>query len=312
MKHLISTVSDGSEIPERERFHILADAGFDAVDYSFREYAGYVYSKTGKGDSVFNKPDAEVVDFFRRQAGLLRESGLKVAQAHAPFPSNFDEGTKTVVGDFNLRLMRLSVTAAGEMGCPYLIVHPAFNGGVKYTEDPDALSEVREINRRMYLALVPEAKAAGVRICLENMWQRETTTGRIIPGVCSTAGEFAGWIDDLNAEAGEDIFFACLDTGHALLVGEDPAKMIEALGNRLAAFHMHDVIADNDLHTVPFEGMCDWPALAAAIKKSGYVGILNFETTFFIGRRPPELYAPAVEFLAKTAEWFRGLIDGEH
>ena len=171
MKRLISTQTAGSKFPEEEKFRIIADAGFDAVDFGFFEYADYDCCSHGTGQSVFDGPDGEVLDFFREVGEKARAAGLTVGQTHAPFPSNTEDGLKTVVTDRHLRMLRLSVLATGMMGSRYIVIHPAFNGRADYYGDPDALNEVWEVNKGMYLSLVPAAREAGVMICLENMWQ---------------------------------------------------------------------------------------------------------------------------------------------
>lgn len=307
MKHLISTQTAGSKLPEEEKFRILAAAGFDAVDFGFFEYASFAYCARREGKSFFERSDEEVLSYFHRVGGFARDAGLRIGQCHAPFPCNEDIDLKAVVTPRHLRLLRLSLLAAGEMGCPYVVIHPAFSWTMLYYRHPEALKEVWKVNQEMYLSLVPAARKANVMICLENMWQREN--GAIVPGLLYTCEMFARWIDDLNESAGEERFCACLDTGHAVLTNQDPGNMIRVLGKRLRALHLHDVVKDNDLHTAPFDGVCDWEALAKALGESGYAGTLNFETYCFQTRRPPELYSATTEFLAKSAAWFRDRVD---
>lgn len=76
-------------------------------------------------------------------------------------------------------------------------------------------------------------------------------------------------------------------------------EMIKVLGFRLKTLHMHDVVMNNDLHTAPFDGICNWIELAEALRSSGYEGTLNFETCNFQLRRPPELYGATADFLEK-------------
>lgn len=64
------------------------------------------------------------------------------------------------------------------------------------------------------------------------------------------------------------------DTGHAVRVGEDPAKVIAALGPRLALVHFGDFAADDpsNVKRPPLgTGRLDVKAVAAAIRKAGAV-----------------------------------------
>ena len=313
MRHLISTTSGPllSRLGTEAGARVLRDAGFEAMDYGIQAYANFAYSSRHEGDSLFEKPDAEVLAFFREQSAVLREVGIAVGQTHAPFPSNRLTETSISQEEHHFRLARLSVRITRELGCDYMVLHPAFNNHIPYDGRPDIAADHWEKNRVFYLSLLSEARECGVTVLLENMWGRIFQTVPIFPSAISHAPEFCEWIDRLNEEAGEERFGACLDTGHALLTGDDPAAMVRALGGRLKALHMHDTKPDADLHTAPFDGTCDWVSLAAALREVGYAGTLNFETGSFSNRRPDALLPACTEFLAASARWLRTLVDGE-
>lgn len=60
---------------------------------------------------------------------------------------------------------------------------------------------------------------------------------------------------------------ALLDTGHAHVNGWDIASVVEELGPRLVACHVHDNSGEGDEHLPVGEGTIDWKKYFAAVKK---------------------------------------------
>lgn len=60
---------------------------------------------------------------------------------------------------------------------------------------------------------------------------------------------------------------ALLDTGHAHVNGWDLAQVVQALGARLHACHIHDNDGAGDEHLPVGQGTIDWTAYFAAVKK---------------------------------------------
>lgn len=60
---------------------------------------------------------------------------------------------------------------------------------------------------------------------------------------------------------------ALLDTGHAHVNGWDLAKVVQALGPRLTACHIHDNSGAGDEHLPVGRGTIDWRAYFAAVKE---------------------------------------------
>ncbi|MBQ8295602.1 MAG: hypothetical protein IJX87_04115 [Clostridia bacterium] len=67
---------------------------------------------------------------------------------------------------------------------------------------------------------------------------------------CSHHDDFKAHLELLPA----DVFVACVDIGHAEMAGlsTSAAQMIETLGDRVLALHVHDVDLVHDNHQVPF------------------------------------------------------------
>lgn len=287
---------------------LLAESGFEALDFGIHVYANYPYCARAEGESLFDRGDEEVLAFFRELYATIRSAGLVVGQTHAPFPSSEVRGEEVALPPRSYRLAELALRITQEMDCRLCVIHPVFSGCFDYDRRPDKQKEFHDLNMEFYLRLAPVAKETGVKICLENMWG-SVQRGVIVPAVISHAPEFAAWIDELNERAGAELFCACLDTGHAILTGDDPCEMLRVLGPRVQCLHMHDVHPNRDSHTMPFEGICKWNELAAALRETGYSGTLNFESGSFQNTKPAPLMDPATRFLGLAVQYFRTLVE---
>ena len=274
---ILSTQTDylGRKFGEERAIDIIADAGFDAVDltlFSMKE-----------ATSVFCQ------DGYREYAEKLKAKaqsrGLFFNQAHAPFPcSKPDEEYNVMMYE---RLVR-SIEIAGIVGVKCIVVHPMHH--LPYLENAEKL---KAMNMEFYRSLAPYAKAVGVKIALENMWQRNQETKQIVVSACSRTKEFVDWLDTLN----DDCFTACLDLGHCGLYGFDAAEMIKGLGKRLGALHVHDNDYQGDQHTAPYLGRMHWDTICDALARIGYKGDLTLEADNFYNPFGEGLAADAAKFL---------------
>ena len=116
----------------------------------------------------------------------------------------------------------------------------------------------------------------------------------------------------LNA-VNDEYFVACLDIGHAEMMGKDTSasQMIEALGNHLQALHIHDNDKKYDSHKIPFSMQIDFGAVAASLKKTGYNGYLTLEADRYVAncgaKTADEVYKCVCE-LAESARRLDELI----
>lgn len=263
-----------------EIIDIYSNAGYDAIDCSFCE----------KGEELLYGKDREYFKELRKKA---EDKGLYFNQAHAPFHSSFydEEATKKRFEE----IVR-SMEYASVLGVYNIVVHPCQH--LPYNE-PGVSEILFEMNMDFYNRLKPYCEEYGIRVAVENMWHCYGETTKIVHSTCSRPEEFVRYVDELNSEW----FVACLDIGHAVLVCENPANFVRALGKeRLHALHVHDVDGIHDSHTLPYFGCCNWEEVMKALAEIDYDGDLTFEACNFLNKKPVELQPEYEKIMAKTGK----------
>lgn len=259
------------------------EAGFEAIDYSMYEPTGAVFDLGG-------------VALVREMRRVAESCGACFDQAHAPF-SRFKIGAEN---DAHNRAVYYSIVRsleiASELGAHTLVVHPA-------VICPHLSADDRyEMNMEFYGNLLPRAKNLGIKIAIENMWGRHKDfRDKIVKDVCSDAGELIRYVDGMD----DPYVTACLDVGHAGLVGEAADEMAIALGDRLTAIHIHDNDFVSDLHTLPYTSEMNFDSLTSALAKIGYSGDITLEADCFLKRFPDALVPAALAFSARIAAHLR-------
>lgn len=257
---------------------ILANAGYDAMDFSF--FSEYYYS---------TELTKEYFSEIRKKSEAL---GLSYNQAHAPYASSCadEEATKSRFEEIT-RAMR----NASYLGVENIVVHPCQHMAYR---DEGAPEKLFEINMDFYNRLKPYCEEYGIKVAIENMWQ--SVGQKILPSTCSRPEEFIRYVDELNSGC----FVACLDIGHSMLVCENPADFIRKLGNkRLKALHVHDVDGIHDSHTLPYSGIIDWESVAKALAEIDYKGDFTFEADNFMSGKPEELYPQYAKTMVETGRY---------
>ena len=241
-----------------EAVRMLCEAGFDGIDYS-------MFPLTAEQHPLLEEDWKEKALALRAHADSL---GIPFVQGHAPF--SFKDRTPEGWRTHNYFRTVRAIEVAGVLGIGELIVHPL--QFLPYKQNVQAL---HDYNMEFFRALIPHAKKAGVRICLENMWQRNPKRGNLIThSTCSRAEEAAAWVDELNDP---DTIGYCLDLGHCGLVELDAADEIRTLGHRITALHVHDN-RGNDEHCSLYTGNINMDDVMNALIDSGYKGYFTYET----------------------------------
>lgn len=275
---------------------LIAEAGFDCFDLSL---CSMIHD-----DDVFNGPDS-----VRRAKELRRiadDCGIPCNQAHAPFPTSYREDTPENLAK-NAALpekLRRSLEVAAIVGAKSIVVHPKH-----HLHWADHAAELREQNLEFYGSLVPYCREYGIRIAVENMWQRNRFGRAIVDSTCSTPDEFVAYMEMLDSEW----FVACLDIGHCTLTDHQPADLIRRLGHRwLHALHVHDTDGREDLHTLPYQSTAvDWESVTDALAEIDYDGEITLEADTFHRRIPSTLLAPTLRYMAAVARQLADAVDAK-
>ena len=269
---------------------IIADAGFDAIDFSFFEM--------DDNNHPFYSDDAE--EYMLKLRALAESKGLTFNQAHAPFgfPADAEADIENKVLPKVTRAMKL----ASILGVKIIIVHPLHHiAPYKCNE-----KMLFDLNMKFYRALIPYCEEYNIKVATENMWQRDKNRGYIIHDTCSQAEEFNAYLDEINSPW----IVGCLNLGHCGLVGEDAAEMIRAMGNKhIKALHVHDNDYKSDSHVPPFFGKMDWESITKALADINYDGDFTFESDNIYKNMPDDFKYEASKYMEKIGRKLINMIE---
>lgn len=270
----VLTLHNGLSIEEIAE--LVSNAGFNASDYSL--------GCMTKRENIFDAADYLTV---AENIGIaLKRKNVPVTQTHTPYDFRFK-----VPGEFESFIYPQIVRAieiSAAMGAPITVIHPLHHYVYKGHQE-----EIFQKNMEFYRSLIPIAKANGIKIAIENMWQRDRRRGHISHDTCSTIPEFIRYVDELDSEQ----IVACLDVGHVGLPPTDDEAwdFIYALGHdRLQSLHIHDNDYKDDLHALPYTGMMDWAKITEALGKIDYSGDFTYELNMDLLERVDAAFLPTV------------------
>lgn len=252
---------------------LLMDAGYPALDLT-------MYSDM---EQHVLATDMKTVALKLRDMADRR--GVVFNQTHAPFGGGYENYKQNLVP-----LMPRVFEFASYIGAKQVVVHPLQKGRYYGNE-----AELFEMNCEFYKSLAPIAESTGVKIAIENMWQRHPVTGRICDDVCADPKELAAYYD---AQGRPDLFTVCLDIGHVTLCGREPEDAIRTIGHdRLGALHVHDTDYINDCHTLPGMGVINWDSVCKALADVNYKGEFTFEADVFLGNYDNDFLPIVAKFM---------------
>lgn len=271
---------------------LLAEAGFDTLDFSY-------FSKPYR-EGLFDKDESEVLSFAADIRAIADDAGISFDQTHAPF--GFSRQMWDDWEELIFPITRKAVLASAALGANVVVVHP-----IQYLNYRRNSQRLVEESLRYYRMLRPVAQEAGIKIALENMWQRDVNREVICPSICADPREFSAMVDEL----GTDVFTACLDVGHCGLTGWNASELVRGLGhNRLGALHVHDTDNFHDNHTLPGLGKVDWEDLCRALGEIDYKGNFTFEADNFYSTVLDESVFPAAaEMMVQTGRYLMSRVD---
>ena len=251
-------------------------AGFTASDYFIALDEG--------GSPLHDSNYREIASDIGRR---LKDAGIPCRQTHAPF--RFPAKKWDEEGHFDVFIKALEISAI--LGAKTCVVHPLHH--MEYLGHEE---ELFKLNMDYYRRLIPYCKEYGVKVGIENMWQRHKIRKTITFDVCSTIDEYIRYIDTLDSE----YMVACLDVGHVVLPDnkDTPADFIRALGHdRLKALHIHDNDYTADQHLLPYHGKLNWDDITKALGEIDYDGDFTYEVLERELTLPDELADATIDYL---------------
>ncbi len=255
---------------------LLKDTGFDAYDYN-------LCCEWNEARNYITKDGAKELRAYADQIGILCN------QTHAPFsvaiPGNEEYNEKM------LATLIEAIEISGILGAKICVVHPCND----YSPEQNAV---------LYKKLQSVAKANGVMIALENMWNWDWDKNEALPAACSDEDNFSKHLSLLDS----DTFCACLDLGHAEMRGLNTncLKMIERLGKNIKTLHIHDNDLHDDTHDYPFVRNMDFLSTFNALKEAGYDGDVTFEVN--LANFPKELMPACASFMLGIGKYLKSLL----
>ena len=285
-------------------YQVIRRAGFEAIDWNIDVELRGTNIREGnyEGTHIFEKSVDEILAYYKEELDAIREAGLTISQAHAPFPYYDPKMVKEETPDYMIGVYKKIILFLDRVGCKNLIVH----GASLERSNPKTLDDINALNKKLYTSLIPELQQTNVTVCLENLFSKGITEGH-----CSNPYDAVREIDELNALAGKECFGLCVDTGHLNLVSADFRRYIPIVGKRIKAFHIHDNDGVTDQHKAPYTGTINWKHFYTELKKIGYEGDLSFET--FMQTDPTvierDLELPWLTVIAEIGNFFRKKIE---
>lgn len=276
---------------ERGALAQAAEAGFDTVDLSLHPLTdeAQTFIQTASHQQVF--------DHYAALREYARGLGLTFSQIHAPLrPAYYADQTE--YNEAYYQSQERSIVACAALGTEYAVFHmlqpPLERYSEKYQREGEAL------NIEFFGRMMPLLEKYNVKVCIENLFGITTLpTDDYDYSLNSRTQDVLHIIDSYNALFGPDRFVACVDTGHAFLMGQDPAGMIRTLGSRVRALHVADNNGRQDQHNAPGQGKIDWNDVMSALKEIDYRGSFSFEADGFALAFGQEGSADALRFLYK-------------
>ena len=239
--------------PVAEAFAEAKNAGFESVEVCL--------SETGDVSMETTEKSAKEIVGQARDAGI-RISSVATGLFWDKSLTASDQSVRAQAMDIGRQL--INVAAWLELDAVLLIpgaVDVFFNPAgevVEYQSVWDSATGAVE-------GLLPEAKATGVAICVENVWNK------FLIGPM----EIKSFIDQFQSEYVGSYF----DVGNAMLVGY-PEHWIRILGERIKRVHFKDFrcnVGTADGFVDLLSGDVNWPGVIEALDNIGYDGFVTAE-----------------------------------
>lgn len=281
----------------------IKECGFESVDYNINSLFRASFDEENL-TSFFDKSIEELKEYYRPLKEAMIKNGVTMGQSHGILVIYHKDNPKKT--EYCINVTKKMLAVCQYLDCKAIVIHPWIGSqfGVEKQEEI-------EINMWLYRQLMPAAKEYGVKICLENLWEKQH--GVFVDAPCIDAHEACRYIDVLNREAGKDVYGFCLDIGHTQFYRTDIYAFIKMLGKRLTALHLHENNGILDSHLIPYtqadalqNGVAvDWERMLQALAEIQYEGNLSFETCNAIVNLSEEMKALTLRYICQIGQYFK-------
>lgn len=279
----------------------IKECGLEAIDYGINILFDDTFDEQNL-TSFFDKSLDELYAYYKPLKDALKKYDVFISQMHGIFQLYYPG--EDLKNDYLTEVTEKMIAVCKYMDCPAIVIHPWSGPNIHKAEE-------KQRNMEMYRRLIPSAKKYGVTVCLENLNQKYGV--ECYEGGCADAFEARDLIDTLNAEAGEEVFGFCLDTGHIRITRRNLYQFITTLGSRIKLLHIHDNDGVCDSHMLPYTQMertgtktsTDWEMFLKGLSEIGFEGTLSFECSKGIRTPPIELRKALLRFLVEIGKYFR-------
>lgn len=248
MKKAISVWSFPGEWDIDRKLAVAREAGF----------AGFEIDLTDNGPVNLSSTAEELAALRQKiEAAGLQISGLATGLYWGANAASGEEANRSRAA----AVLRAQIRCAAGLGVDAILVVPG-SVGVDFIPGAEVVP-YETAHRRAHdfvLAALPEARRAGVALCIENVWNKFLVSPL----------EMRAFVDNLRSAAAASYF----DVGNALLSGY-PEHWIEILGPRIRRVHFKDyrrAVGSVDGFCDLLSGDVNWPAVMQALRKIRYDG----------------------------------------
>lgn len=243
--------------------------GRDNYDYMFGKIKGIGFNgldfDLGSSDILSD----EFANIVREKYKSIKNHGLKVCQTHLAYHPghipHIGDGSYKAFEEVMLPKFIRGIELSGEIGARTAVIH---------LFDHETREESRKGNIELIKKLLPYLEKHNVILSTENIFGGGDAMSDIY---LSTAEDLLYYADYFKSP----YVGACLDTGHALLRGQNPVEMLKKLSNNLTALHINTNSGDHDLHCIPYcvsyMESVDWDEFVRVLKGIDYKGTFNME-----------------------------------
>lgn len=234
----------------------LKEIGYCGLDVSFGSF--------DKKEWILSE---EYTNHIRQKFQSITDAGLMVCQTHLTYyPGHIPplgNGSYQDFEEYMLPMLIKEIELTALMHCGVTVLHPYFEKDKAAT---------RQGNIQLLSKLLPFAKKHKVILAIENIFAFNHNDAHL-----STPEDWMFYIDHFQSP----YLGICLDTGHAVILKQNPVALFRELKDHIVALHLHTATANIDMHAVPYTTsygeQIDWDALYQEIMTSPYSGTFNLE-----------------------------------